>query len=64
MRLPRRSVSRNVSRKLPFIAVPGDHHCRPLQIAATFTGVAGGKLYKHYVRHVEMGISASLGYER
>jgi hypothetical protein len=33
MRLPRRSVSRNVSRKPPFIAVPGYHHCKPLLLA-------------------------------
>lgn len=31
-RLPRRSVSRNVSNQLPFIAVPGDLHCKPLQL--------------------------------
>src|SRR3546814_7355581 len=32
VRLPLRSVSRNVSRKPPFIAVPGHHHCEPLQV--------------------------------
>lgn len=37
VRLPRRSVSRNVSRKLPFIAVPGGHHCEPLQVALAIT---------------------------
>lgn len=35
--LPRRSVSRNVSRQLSFIAVPGDHYCKPLHIAFTAT---------------------------
>jgi len=34
VRLPCRSVSRKVSRKLPFIAVPGDHHCKPLQLSS------------------------------
>lgn len=34
VRLPRRSVSRNVSRKLPLIAVPGDHHREPLHLSA------------------------------
>ena len=32
VRLPRRTVSRNVSRKTTLIAVPGDHHCEPLQL--------------------------------
>ena len=35
VRLPRRSVSRNVSHKLPFIAVLGDHHCKPLHVIMT-----------------------------
>jgi hypothetical protein len=30
--LPAPNVSPNVSRKPPFIAVPGDHHCKPLQL--------------------------------
>lgn len=32
VRSPHRSVSRNASRKPPYIAVPGDHHCEPLQL--------------------------------
>ncbi|WP_286868109.1 hypothetical protein, partial [Sphingobium sp.] len=34
LRLPRPSVSRNVSRKPSFIAVPAAHHCKPLQVEA------------------------------
>ena len=34
VRLQRRSISRNVSRQLAYIAVPGNHHCEPLQVGA------------------------------
>ncbi|MDF0491632.1 hypothetical protein PX554_26335 [Sphingomonas sp. H39-1-10] len=36
------NVSRKVGRKLPFIAVPGDHHCKPLQLAV-LAGLLEGK---------------------
>jgi hypothetical protein len=32
VRLPPRFVSRNVSGKPPFIAVPSDHYCEPLRL--------------------------------
>ncbi|WP_010219304.1 transposase [Sphingomonas sp. PAMC 26621] len=41
MGFPHRSVSRNVSRKLPFIAVPASHHCEPPQITARSSQASG-----------------------
>nr|ART36158.1 B285 [uncultured bacterium] len=43
MSLATLNVSRNVSRKPPFIAVPGDHYCKPLHVEAiaAWTEVAG-----------------------
>lgn len=53
MRLPARSVSRNVSRKPPFIAVPGYHHCEPLQVD---NRAGGNKRSRRHAAYVVTGI--------